>query len=244
MFNDIDDGPNQHTPKKDRKMKKILVVGADGGLGTEVYREMQKVGSTYSFAKDITNQDHINDFLSHHQPFDMVVYCAGVNPISLFDDVKEADFFEAIDVNCFGFARLIQAMRKREKLNSCATACIVTSNAANIAMSHSLSYNCSKAAANMMVRQMAREIRVDEIVIFGVAPNKLKGTGMSKQIEKKVCEMRDWTPEMANEYQLAVLPARQETLPKACALFIRQMMSPAHDPTLHGTILPYGGPQQ
>jgi NAD(P)-dependent dehydrogenase (short-subunit alcohol dehydrogenase family) len=223
-------------------MSRILVVGADGGLGREVHREMNKVGHVVPFERDITNLEHIQKFLSFSPAFDMIIYCAGVNYISLFDNVSEADFFQSMDVNCFGFARLIQAMRLHEKLNPCATACLVTSNAANIAMSHSLSYNCSKAAANMMVRQMAREIRVDELVIFGVAPNKLKGTGMSKQIEKKVCEMRDWSPEAASVYQLAALPARRETLPAECAQFIRQMI--AHDSTLHGTILPYGGPQQ
>jgi NAD(P)-dependent dehydrogenase (short-subunit alcohol dehydrogenase family) len=222
---------------------RTLVIGADGGLGTEVCSQMSRVGDVVPFERDIRQPKHIKNFLSYQQPFNNVVYCAGVNYISKFDDIVEDQFFESMDVNCFGFARLIKQMREQQKLTSYSHACLVTSNAANIAMSHSLSYNCSKAAANMMIRQLGRELRVKDVTVFGVAPNKLRGTGMSLDIEVQVMEMRGWTAVEAAEYQINALPARQETEPKECAHFIMQLMTHHHF-TLHGTILPYGGPQQ
>ena len=220
---------------------RTLVVGYNGGLGWEVMNEMDYISDVVAFNKSIISGIDISSFLANLRPFDFIVYCAGVNHIAKFDDISDDEFFDSMDINCFGFVRLIQLMRYSKKLNPNAIACIVTSNAANIPMTHSLSYNCSKAAANMMVRQMGRELRIEELTVFGVAPNKLKGTGMSKTIEKKVCEMRGWTPEQAEQYQLASLPARQETDPKDCATFIRNMIV-THGKTLHGTILPYGGP--
>ena len=223
-------------------MKRVLVVGYDGGLGKEVCGVLANGNTVVRGAFDIRNERDIKDFFTNCIPFSAVVYCAGVNYIREFDDIKYGEFFESIDVNCFGFVRLILLMRKLDKFHKRAQACIVTSNAAQIPMSHSLSYNCSKAAANMMVRQMGRELDVQELTVFGVAPNKLAGTGMSKAIEDKVCEMRGWSPEIARSYQLAALPAGKETSPQACAHFIRQLLEFPHDFTLHGTVLPYGGP--
>lgn len=224
-----------------------LIVGADGGLGSAVKQElMLHAESIFEFQGDIQSDDAIrkNVFSFTKHSIDWLIYCAGVNRIAKAEDVTRRDFFESMDVNCFGFFRLIQHLFENEIFGKLPMACLVTSNAANIPMSHSLSYNCSKAAANMMVRQMAREIPADKLCIFGVAPNKLRGTSMSMMIEEKVCEMRGWTPEQAEAYQLAALPAKKETEVMDVASFIVDaMFRPIYYPWVHGTIIPFGGPQ-
>ena len=223
-------------------MRRTLVVGYDGGLGKYVSHHMDKETEVVQGTFNVQNDKDIHGFMKFQQAIDNVVYCAGVNKISLFENVTADDWYESMDVNCYGFVRLIQIMLEKHKLNDSSRVCIVTSNAANIAMSHSISYNCSKAAANMAIRQMAREIPVTQMMIFGVAPNKLAGTPMSLEIEKKVCEMRGWTSEEAEAYQLAALPAGVETHPRDLALFIVNLMQTSNWPYLHGTIIPYGGP--
>jgi len=222
---------------------RILLIGYDGGLGKAISKVLDYYPNRIvQGTMNIMDKDAIYGFMEFQPAFDRIIYCAGVNKIDKFDDAVESDWWESMDVNCYGFVRLIKIIREKHKFNPPIRVCIVTSNAANIPMSHSLAYNCSKAAANMAIRQMAREISPEEMIIFGVAPNKLQGTPMSRKIEKKVCEMRDWTPEKAKQYQLAALPAHVETPPDSCAEFIEHLFNVGY-PFIHGTIIPYGGPQ-
>ena len=227
---------------------RIMVVGAEYGLGKEVAKRLDYLQHTFTIKViesdfNVRYKDQISQWFENHGSFDGLIYCAGVNHINYFDDSPEADFWESMDVNCYGFIRVLKLIRKMNIWNPGMRCCLITSNAANVAMRHSLAYNCSKAAANMAIKQMAREIPPTEQMIFGVAPNKLEGTPMSLAIEKKVCEMRGWDPITAKVYQLKALPARKETDPKALALFIIGLMTQSHYfPYIHGNILPFGGP--
>ena len=222
---------------------RILLVGSEYGLGKFVYKELDV--SCHEIVQshfNIMNEKDVVGFMAYQQAFDCLIYCAGVNRINRFDESPEEDFWESMDVNCYGFVRLIKIIREKNKWNPGMKVCFVTSNAANVPMRHSLAYNCSKAAANMAIKQMAREISPTEMVIFGVAPNKLEGTPMSREIEKKVLEMRGWTAEEAKRYQLEALPARIETDPECLAIFISMILTGPYFPYIHGNILPFGGP--
>ena len=218
-----------------------IIVGAQTGLGKIIYD--LRSNDYRSFEGDIRDRHDIDHFVAT-QPglVHNLIYTAGVNRINEFDKQTHEDFWDSMHVNCWGFIKLIQALRELSFFNIDAVACLVTSNAANVPMRHSLSYNCSKAAANMAVKQMAREIHPSQLTIFGVAPNKLAGTPMSTMIEEKVCAMRGWTPEEAHQYQVDALPARKETDPTALAHFILEMMDRTYHPYIHGNILPFGGP--
>jgi 3-oxoacyl-[acyl-carrier protein] reductase len=103
-------------------------------------------------------------------------------------------------------------------------------------------YNASKGAAHIMTLQLARELtKRHGITVFGVSPNKLRGTKMSKFIEEQVCEHRGWTPEFAAEYQRNALLTGVETEPSAVAEFIAFLLSSKERHIfLSGCILPYG----
>ncbi len=227
---------------------RYLIVGAEYGLGEHVMNQFDYVHKPYRIdviqsSFNVLDEKQVSDFLDHQQAFDGLVYCAGINRINYFDESPEDDFWESMDVNCYGFIRLMKLIRSKDKWNPGMRCCLITSNAANVAMRHSLAYNCSKAAANMAIKQMAREIPPTEQMIFGVAPNKLQGTPMSKAIEAKVCEMRGWSKEEAHQYQIEALPAKMETDPEALAIFIAGLMlNDYFFPYIHGNILPFGGP--
>ena len=226
---------------------RIMVVGAEYGLGQMVAEHLDCISfprvKLVESSFNVQHHDKVSVWLDNHEAFHGLVYCAGVNRINYFDESPETDFWESMDVNCYGFIRIMKLIREKNKWNPGMRCCLITSNAANVPMRHSLAYNCSKAAANMAIKQMAREIPPSEQMIFGVAPNKLEGTPMSKEIEKKVCEMRGWSPEQAREYQIEALPAKKETDPKALAAFIVELMTGLNFfPYIHGNILPFGGP--
>ena len=118
----------------------------------------------------------------------------------------------------------------------------IVSNAAHMPMTCSLAYNASKGAAHIMTLQMARELTKNYgITVFGIAPNKLSGTGMSNSIDEQVVKTRGWTEEYAKEYQLNGLLTGEETPPELLAEFIAYLLKTKQNHKyLSGCILPYG----
>jgi NAD(P)-dependent dehydrogenase (short-subunit alcohol dehydrogenase family) len=118
----------------------------------------------------------------------------------------------------------------------------IVSNAAHMPMTCSLAYNASKAAAHIMTLQLARELtKKHNITVFGIAPNKLSGTGMSDAIDEQVVATRGWSKEYAQEYQLNGLLTGEETPPTQLAEFMAYLLqSKQHHKYLTGCILPYG----
>ena len=89
---------------------------------------------------------------------------------------------------------------------------------------------------------MARELTKNYgITVFGIAPNKLSGTGMSNSIDEQVVKTRGWTEEYAKEYQLNGLLTGEETPPELLAEFIAYLLKTKQNHKyLSGCILPYG----
>jgi NAD(P)-dependent dehydrogenase (short-subunit alcohol dehydrogenase family) len=146
-----------------------------------------------------------------------------------------------LDVNAKGIFKMSQwafdplTRRKGTILN-------IVSNASHMPMTTSLAYNASKGAAHIMTLQLARELtKKHGVTVFGISPNKLRGTGMSADIERQVVEHRGWTPQFAEAYQRQALLTGEETDPAELAMFINYLLSSKQrHKYLAGCILPYG----
>lgn len=224
-----------------------IIMGGSGGLGSAVARHFADAENwSFDTRVDLTNPHSINTAVKGLRDAQLevrrIVNCAGHNFIVPFDDLAFTAASALFRLNALALPAVVQSLRVQKLLPAGAIICNVISNAAKVPMTHSLAYNASKAAQEMVTRQMARELR--EYSIFGVSPNKLAGTPMSRQIEGRVRELRGWTVEEAAKYQLAALPAGVETPVSAVAQFISDMMAPIHHPFITGCIFPYGGPIQ
>ena len=146
-----------------------------------------------------------------------------------------------MDTNAKGIFKMSQACLPM-LIKSKGTIVNIVSNAAHMPMTCSLAYNASKAAAHIMTLQMARELtKKHGITVFGIAPNKLSGTGMSDSIDEQVVKTRGWSKEYAQEYQLNGLLTGEETPPKLLAEFVAYLLKDKqHHKYLTGCILPYG----
>jgi NAD(P)-dependent dehydrogenase (short-subunit alcohol dehydrogenase family) len=72
-------------------------------------------------------------------------------------------------------------------------------------MRGSLMYNSSKAALAFSIRNMARELAPNTVVV-GVAPCIIEDTPMTEYIDETVPVFRGWTPEKAREYERSNIP--------------------------------------
>ena len=223
-----------------------LVLGGSGGIGKEVMKHFpEAIDWSLKTAVDLAFTESISKVAMElvtlkATRFKRVINCAGTNALFPFDELKPYTLQDTMDCNAFALPWVIQALRANALIFDGAVICNVISNAAHVPMTHSLAYNASKAAQEMITRQMARELK--EYVIFGVNPNKIAGTNMSLSIAERVCKLRGWTPEEAIKYQLAALPAGVETPAASLAAFIAELMKPIHHPYITGCIFPYGGP--
>lgn len=170
---------------------------------------------------------------------DALVNCAGFNSLAPFGAVSTYTWAQHIDVNARAHWLTTRTLLP---IMDCGSVCNIISNASHMPMTHSLAYNASKAAAEMVTRQMAHELWPEHrLTVFGISPNKLSGTNMTKHVDRQVCGLRGWSAEVAANYQRSKLAIGEETDPETLAEFIAFLLSTKErHKYLHGCIIEYG----
>jgi len=172
---------------------------------------------------------------------DILINCAGINRINWLQDVQDSEWDAVMDTNAKGIFKMTQACLPM-LIDTKGTVLNIVSNAAHMPMTCSAAYNASKGAALILTKQLARELtKQHDITVFSVSPNKLSGTGMSRDIDEQVVKTRGWTPEEATQYQLNGLLTGKETPVRVLSEFISYLLlSKEHHYYLSGCDIPYG----
>jgi len=234
-------------------MSKILVTGSNSGLGLAIATALIAAGHTVINYDIIGPDGDLDSRMDVRRPdlrqledlcggeLDVLINCAGVNIINWLEKFNEAQWDLVMDVNAKGIFMMSKACLPFLAKTK-GTIVNVVSNAAHMPMTCSLAYNASKGAAHIMTLQLARELTKKwGITVFGIAPNKLKGTGMSEAIDEQVVATRGWTKEQAVAYQLQGLLAGEETPPESVADFLAYLLrNKDNHRFLTGTVIPYG----
>ena len=222
-------------------MSNILITGSSKGLGKAMKDELQNQGHTV-IDFNLENGDDVRKAKTASSiNVDVLINNAGVNIINWLENFEESDWDKVMDTNAKGIYMMTKACLP-SLIENKGTVLNIVSNAAHMPMTCSLAYNASKGAAHIMTLQLARELtKKHGITVFGIAPNKLSGTGMSDDIDNQVVATRGWTKEHAQQYQLNGLLAGEETPPERLAEFLAYLLQDKdHHKYLTGCILPYG----
>ena len=220
-------------------MSNILVTGSGSGLGKLLFEKLKEhhnvIGYDIKDGHDIRKPEILTNEL------DVLINCASINGIDYLENLDDQLWDDVISTNVTGMMKMCRAYLP-QLIKSKGTILNIVSNAATVPLTASICYNVSKGAQKIMTAQMAKELgNKYGITVFSVSPNKLAGTGMSKYIEKQVCEKRGWTEEYAREYQLKALLTHEETDPAELADFIVYLLQDKkHHKYLAGCDLNYG----
>ena len=249
-------------------MRSVVITGASSGLGERLAYMMAQSGlwRVYNFSpeyptgraetshpqvtwlegdvRDYPSLERAAAYIRDKDPdqfISVLVNCAAINRINYLEDVSMKEWAEVMDTNARGMMYTAQAFLDHLKIMQ-GTICNIVSDAAHKPMTGSLAYNASKGAAHIMTLQLARELtRRHGICVFGVAPGKLGKTGMSDYIDRRVTEMRGWTPEEASAYAQAGRLWPEEINVDVLADFLTFILSsPQRHRYFSGCVIPYG----
>ena len=202
-------------------IKNVLVLGASEptGIGAAIAQRLDWLGHNYYAPPqdmvDVTDdsQTELAAAIDGFRP-QAVVYSVGTNELD-WSHALERDAFERImAVNVWGFINVLRCLQSTGLPYSVLA---VTSDAAVRPMRTSMAYCASKAALNQVIRVASRELCREGWRINGIAPGKVEGTPMTKYVDARVLEIRGWSTERAEAYELASSPLDRKLWPAEVA---------------------------
>jgi NAD(P)-dependent dehydrogenase (short-subunit alcohol dehydrogenase family) len=189
--------------------KKVLVIGRrPGNIADKAVMRMihdgWEVFMPYWKALDVTNEDHIENYIAEFGPFDVVLYAAAVNNLQWIKDINMDDLVNTYKVNVFGFV-LVARHHVRLFPDHHTRFVPIVSDASHTAMRGSLLYGSSKTALTGVIKNMARELAPIQTVV-GVSPTVVEDTPMTQYIDSAVPTFRGWTHEQTVGYSVSGIP--------------------------------------
>jgi NAD(P)-dependent dehydrogenase (short-subunit alcohol dehydrogenase family) len=214
-------------------VSKGLIIGASSGMGKAIVEYVKTTGipmcdewlTPSAEILDVRSSVECHACLRQEGPFDYIVYSAGINQLSWVGHLVEphSGVFESTwDVNCNGFVRI---MSHHEYLYPSAEGSVVaiSSDAARRPMRGSVAYCSSKAALDMAVRVMAREL-APRWRVNAISPGSTEGTFMTSHLDEEIPLFRGWSKSEAKGYELSQIPMARRAYPEEIAHFTAQVL--------------------
>jgi NAD(P)-dependent dehydrogenase (short-subunit alcohol dehydrogenase family) len=220
--------------EREMMSRSVLVLGgaSEGGIGAGIVKRLNEMGhQTYApTQQELDVTDTVDAFgqmaliLDEFKP-DSVVYSVGVNQLDWLHSITRETFGNIMSANVWGFINVLKAL---ENTGDPYSVLAVTSDAARRPMRTSMAYCASKAALDMVIRIAARELSVNGWRINGLAPGKVDGTAMTRYVDDRVLQIRPWSAEYAEEYEIASSPiGRKLSVAEVASVACDILLSPS-----------------
>lgn len=187
--------------------RQILVVGATGGLGSAIARQLKGEGASlvlsgrneekltalagdleaHLVALDVGDTEGRERLVDEVGVLDGVVYTAGVAPVTPVRYLKDVDLETCLTVNTTAPLLLIRDLLKKKKLNTGASIVWLSSVATSRGAAGYAAYAASKAALEASARCLALELAPKGIRINCIAPGMIE-TEMAAAAAERISE--------------------------------------------------------
>ncbi len=177
--------------------KRILVVGATGGIGRETAVQLSRLGAelaitgrnpeklqeTYEMLEGDGHRQYVIDLndvdalegivkniVAECGPFNGYAHCAGVANMRPFKMTKKENIIEMMNPNFFSFLEIVRCITKKNCFEDEGSIVAVSSIASVQGKQSKVSYSASKAALDGAIRCLVCDLRKKKIRVNSVMP--------------------------------------------------------------------------
>ncbi|WP_196888760.1 SDR family oxidoreductase [Aureivirga sp. CE67] len=177
------------------ELKKVIVTGGSSGIGKQLVTDLRNKGAQVAFcgleenlvsevekntgAKgfkvDLTVEAELISFFENAISFlgniDILINNAGFVIAEAFEDLKRSDFEKMFAINTIAPAQLVQLALPYFKKNKRGDIVNIGATGGHYAFPKGTAYSCSKAALNIISKNISLEFRKDNIRMFHIDPS-------------------------------------------------------------------------
>lgn len=152
---------------------KVFLVGRNSEVLSELKEAYPKQCSFIRY--DLTNAGNVHSIMqkAHNEGyvFDGMVYCAGVSPLISLSAYSYTEAVDVYNVNLFSFIGLLSYFTDRTYTSEGAHVVAISSSTAVTGGNRQYLYSSSKAALNLVIKSVAKELSLSGIRINAIMPS-------------------------------------------------------------------------
>jgi|TARA_R110000824_G_scaffold84522_2_gene210802 3-oxoacyl-[acyl-carrier protein] reductase len=151
-------------------MRDVLILGASGGIGKAIASEFELMGHKVIKPTSADVDLKSPPDLEENKKVQILINCAGINPVKPFEDITEKDFNDVLKVNFMGFFNIIKQVSPYMRATGGGYILNISSLYGSLSRKNRLMYTTSKHAANGMIKTLALELAKDNIKVNSLSP--------------------------------------------------------------------------